>query len=140
VVSPHNPGYLFYPSSLSFLEPPLQSSKQNSVGRLHLPVRLGVLDRCEHLLYAYLRKQLTQLLTRKLCTIVGDKAPRYTEATHNVLPHKVLYLWAVICTTGSASIHFVKYSIATIKYFICLIVNGKGPIMSIPHVWKGHGL
>ena len=31
---------------------------------------------------------------------------------------KCCTLCAVICATGSASIHFVKYSIATIKYFL----------------------
>ena len=47
---------------------------------------------------------------------------------------KLSILCAVIWATGSASIHLVKYSIATTKYFICLTANGKGPRMSIPQV------
>jgi len=53
---------------------------------------------------------------------------------------KCVILWIVICATSSASIHFVKYSIATTRYFICLIAKGKGPRMSIPHVWNGQVL
>ena len=53
---------------------------------------------------------------------------------------KCCTLCAVICATGSASIHLVKYSMATIKYFICLIANGNRPKISIPQVWKGHAL
>ena len=47
---------------------------------------------------------------------------------------KCCTLCAVIWATGSASIHLVKYSMATIRYFIFLIVRGNGPRMSIPHV------
>ena len=53
---------------------------------------------------------------------------------------KCCTLCAVICATGSASIHLVKYSMATIKYFIYLIASGNEPRISIPQVWKGHGL
>ena len=64
-----------------------------------------------------------------------------TPKRHTIFFHtKCCTLCAVICATGSASIHLVKYSMATIKYFICLIASGKGPRMSSPHVWKGHGL
>jgi len=49
---------------------------------------------------------------------------------------KVCTLWTVITATGSTSIHFVKYSIATIRYFNCRIAWGKGPRMSIPQVWN----
>jgi len=40
----------------------------------------------------------------------------------------------MICATGSALIHFVKYSMATTRYFIYRIAKGKGPKMSIPQV------
>ena len=43
-------------------------------------------------------------------------------------------------STGLASIHFVKYSMETTRYFICRTVKGKGPRISIPHVWNNHGL
>ena len=45
----------------------------------------------------------------------------------------------MICATGSASIYFVKYSMDTIKYFICLTANGKGPRMSIPKYGEAMG-
>ena len=61
---------------------------------------------------------------------------RHTKFFHT----KLWILCAVIWAIGSTSIHFVKYSIATTKYFICLIAKGKGPKMSIPHVWNGQGL
>jgi len=53
---------------------------------------------------------------------------------------KYWILWPVICATGSASIHFVKYSMATTRYFIYRTARGNGPRMSIPQVWNDHGL
>ena len=52
VVSPHNSRNLLCPGSFGLLEPSLQTSEQDSVGRLDLPIRLRVLDWCEHLLYS----------------------------------------------------------------------------------------
>lgn len=43
-------------------------------------------------------------------------------------------------TIVSASIHSMKYSIATIRNFNCLVTKGNRPRIYIPHVWKGHGL
>ena len=60
---------------------------------------------------------------------------RHTRFFHT----KCWTLWAVICATGSASNHLVKYSMATTRHFIYRIASGKGPKMFIPHVWKGRG-
>ena len=49
---------------------------------------------------------------------------------------KCWILWAMICATGSTSIHFVKYSMATTRYFSCRIAKEKGPRISIPQVWN----
>ena len=92
VVSPHYPGHLFRPGPLSFLEPPFQPSNQDYVSRLHLSVRLGVLDRREHLLYADLCTQLAQLLAGELCVVFEDKTPWYTKAAHNILPYEMQHL------------------------------------------------
>jgi len=100
-----------------------------------------VLDGREHLLYADLCTQLAQLLACELCTVVGDKTPWYAKATHNISPHKMLYLVSRdlryrLSFNPLREVFDGHYQ----KYFICLIANGKGPRMLIPHVWKGHGL
>ena len=60
---------------------------------------------------------------------------------HTMFFHtKCWTLWAIICATGSASIHLVKYLMATMMYFIWRRAKEKGPKMSIPQVLKGHGL
>jgi len=140
VVGPHYPGNLFHPSPLSFLEPPLQSSKQDSVSGLHLPVRLGVLDRREHLLYADLCTELAQLLAGKLCAVVGDKTPWYAKATHDILAHKILHLVSRDLCYQLDFNPLREVFDDHYQYFICLIANENGPRMSIPHVWKGHEL
>ena len=115
-----SPGYLLRPSSLVFLKPPLQPPQQDSVGGLHLSVRLGVFDRCEHLLDAYLCTQFSQLLACKL-SIFRDKAPRYTEAIHNVLPDKVLYL---VCGDLRHRLYF---------YPLCEVLNSNYQVLHLPY-------
>ena len=46
---------------------------------------------------------------------------------------KAFFIWF------SSSIHFVKYSMATIKYFICLIARGKGPEYRFPMCGRAMG-
>ena len=48
-------------------------------------------------------------------------------------------LASVIIATSSASTHFVKESIATIRNLSCFFPKGNRPIMSILHWVKGHG-
>ena len=64
-----------------------------------------------------------------------------TPKRHNIFFHtKCWILRAVIYATGPASIHFMKYSMATTRYFICRTAKGNGPRISIPQVWNGQGL
>ena len=64
-----------------------------------------------------------------------------TSKRHTTLfQTKLRTFWVVITATGSVSIHLVKYSIATIRYFTCPAAKGNRPRMSIPYVWKGHRL
>ena len=64
-----------------------------------------------------------------------------TLKRHTIFFHtKCWTLWVVIYTTGSASIHFVKYSMATTRYFIYRTTRANGPRMSIPQVCNGHEL
>ena len=44
MVSPHNSGDFFCLDPFGLFKPSLQTSEKDSVGRLDLPIRLGVLD------------------------------------------------------------------------------------------------
>jgi len=90
----------------------------------------------------------TPALFRALCTICPTTGSRTgchyrtpSPKRHTMFVHtKCWILWAVICATGSTSIHFVKYSMAITRYFIYRTARGNEPRMSIPQVWNDHGL
>lgn len=49
-------------------------------------------------------------------------------------------LAAKIVVMGLTSIHFVKWSMPTRRYFTCPFDSGKGPSMSTPQMAKCHGV
>ena len=55
------------------------------------------------------------------------------------LQKKCCILASIITAKGSASTHFVKYSISTSKNIICFLLSGNGPTISILHVQNGQG-
>ena len=64
-----------------------------------------------------------------------------TPNRHTTFFHtKCWILWVVIWAIGSASIHLVKWSMVTMRYFIQRKAKGNGPKIIIPQVWKVHGL
>jgi len=134
VVRPHNSRNLFCPGPLGFLQPSLQTFEQNSVGRLDLPVCLGCstdVNSC------FIPSSVHILPNVWLANWVplSDTKHFGTPKRHTMFFHtKCWTLWGVICATGLVSIHFVKYSMATTRYFICRTAKGNGPIMLIPQV------
>ncbi|GJY72393.1 hypothetical protein Tco_0476096 [Tanacetum coccineum] len=58
-----------------------------------------------------------------------------TRLSHN----KMVYLIPVIVCDAFASIPFSKVAIVMIRIAILTHATGKGPAMSIPHLWNGHG-
>lgn len=69
-----------------------------------------------------------------------DIRTREIPNLHIMLPHmKSIIYSAVTLLIALASGHLEKYSIATITYFLWLMVRGKGSRMSIPHWEKGQG-
>jgi hypothetical protein len=60
-----------------------------------------------------------------------------SEAIDNDLPENFCVVFAVIVDTTLASIHLVKYSIATKVYLGLPYAVGSGPTMLRPHRCKG---
>ena len=58
----------------------------------YLSIGLGVFNRREHLLDSHFSAHISQLLTGELGSVVRYQAPGYPKATHDVSPHKMLYL------------------------------------------------
>ena len=58
--------------------------------------------------------KILKLFAGKLGTIIRDKSVRYTKM-HYYAPQNLDFISLLILPTGSASTHFVKVSIATIR-------------------------
>ena len=117
MVGPQDSRYLFFSGPLSFLQPPLQTSKLDSIGILDLTLR-RMLHRGKHMFDPKLRAQLAKLLTYKLGTIIGHQVSWDPKTVDNFSPHKVLNLMGGYLHNWLASINLVKCSIATTRYFI----------------------
>ena len=92
MVGPQDSRHFFCPCPLSFLQPPLQTSEQDSIGRLDLTIPPRMLHRGKHLFDPELHAQLAQLLTRKLGTIIGHQVSWDPKTVDNVPPREVLDL------------------------------------------------
>ena len=140
MIGPYDSRNFFCPGPFGFIQSSFQASEQNSVGRFDLSVVWGCstnantcfIPNSVHNLPSCWPTNWVPLSDTNLFGI----PKRHTMFLHT----KCWTLWVVICATGSASIHFVKYSVANTRYFICLISKRKGPRISIPHVRNGHGL
>jgi len=132
VVSPYNYRNLFCLGPLGFLQPSLQTSEKNSVSRINMSVCLGCSTDANTCFIPSYVHNLPNFWVANWVPL-SDTNRFGTSKRHTMFLHtKCWTLWAVICTTGSASIHFVKYSMTTIRYFICRTVRGNDPKMSIP--------
>jgi hypothetical protein len=74
----------------------------------------------------------------ELSTVVNGNRLRDAEETNNILPEELLDGCRSIVVKAFASINLKKYSTATTSYLKFLCAAGIGPIMSIPHLYKGH--
>jgi hypothetical protein len=73
------------------------------------------------------------------CLLLSTVSVLGTPNLHTLFCQKIFFTeLEVIDASGFASIHLVKYSIATIANLFPPCEGGKGPTRSMPHLWSGH--
>jgi hypothetical protein len=78
------------------------------------------------------------MLRVKLSTVVNSDRLQDSKAANDVLTEKNWMVTKVIVAKVVPSIHLEKYSTATTAYFKFPCPARIGPIMSIPHLCRGH--
>ena len=81
---------------------------------------------------------LLKLLTKNWVSLFETNTMGILNQHTMFLQTNFFTFWVVMVTNSSASIHFVKCSMATTKYFSCLRAVRKGPRRSTPHWLDGH--
>ena len=75
---------LFDPSPLSFAQPMFESSQDDSICSLGLPVILGMFDRGEMMLGDKPDDEVLEIMISELRPIIGDECSRYSEPRNYV--------------------------------------------------------
>jgi hypothetical protein len=94
-------------------------------------------DRSKMYVSSHLTAECSECFGVQLSAIVNSDRLWDSKAANDVLPEELLNDCEVIIAKAFASIHLEKYSTATMAYFKFPCAVGIGPIMSIPHLYKG---
>ena len=90
MICPHYAGNFLSPRPLGLFQPPLQSSQQNPISGLHLPLHLRVFHGSKRLLCPNVLAHLLQQVACELSPVVRYYTLGHVETAHNILPHETL--------------------------------------------------